>query len=372
MKIWHDELAFPDTSPLMDSIFTESVIFFDIETTGFSPTHSSLYLIGCGVRRADRLIIDQFFAEDPSEEREALLAFLDYLAPYETILSFNGLGFDIPYLQGKCAAYKVADLFSSYNYLDIFKEVSRLKFLLKLENYKQKTIERFLGINRDDAFDGGMLIEVYHNYVKSKDSQAEALLKLHNYEDVRGMTDLLSILSYSRFFQGDFTLADYRVQTYENYDHTETGEEMLFSLSLLHPVPKRVSCRFEDCYLSLFQGSASLCVKIKNDTLKYFFPNYRDYYYLPHEDKAIHKSVAAFVEKEYREKAKAANCYQRKEGRFLPQYEEVFTPAFRTELKDKTSYFELTDAFFHNREFQENYIKHLISMFSSAKKQGRR
>ena len=40
---------------LSDQLFDEDSIFFDIETTGFSPAHSSIYLIGC-VRRKDEKI----------------------------------------------------------------------------------------------------------------------------------------------------------------------------------------------------------------------------------------------------------------------------------------------------------------------------
>ncbi len=368
MKHWHNELNFTNTTALTDSIFSESSVFFDIETTGFSPVNTSLYLIGCASRKGTTLFLDQFFAENPSEEKEVLSAFLQHISSYQTILSFNGLGFDIPYLKGKCKTYEISDPFGSYDYVDIFKEVSRLKFLLKLENYKQKSIEKFLGIGRDDQFDGGQLIDVYQDYVKHPTDDAEHFLKLHNYEDVLGMTDLLSILSYSRFFHGDFSLQNICTKTYENFDHTETGEELFFSLALDFPVPRKVSYRFEDCYLHLADDTATISVKIKNDTLKFFFPNYKDYFYLPDEDTAIHKSVAAFVDKEYRQKAKAANCYQKKTGRFLPQYDEWITPAFRREHKDKISYFELTEDFLASETMLASYLKNLVHTFSIQKK----
>ena len=54
----------------------------------------------------------------------------------------------------------------------------------------------------------------------------------------------------------------------------------------------------------------------------------------------MHKSVAQFVAKEYRKKATKETCYQKKEGVFLPQPEEIITPAFRLHAKDRFSYFE--------------------------------
>ena len=161
---------------LSDQLFDEDSIFFDIETTGFSPAHSSIYLIGCVRRKDEKMYTDQFFAENPSEEREILMAFLALLKDYHTIISFNGIGFDIPFVKAKCDILKIEENFKDYHYLDIFKSISELKFLLKLPNYKQKTIEAFLDILREDKFSGGELINVYHEYVKNPEEEKERIL----------------------------------------------------------------------------------------------------------------------------------------------------------------------------------------------------
>ena len=54
------------------------------------------------------------------------------------------------------------------------------------------------------------------------------------------------------------------------------------------------------------------------ETLKHFFKDYRNYYYLPEEDRAVHKSVGCYVERKYRRAAKASTCYIKKAGIFLP------------------------------------------------------
>jgi hypothetical protein len=154
---------------LSDQLFDEHSIFFDIETTGFSPAHSSIYLIGCVRRKEDTLYVDQFFAEQPSEEAELLSAFFELLKDYHTIISFNGIGFDIPFIKAKCDLLNIKEHLKDYSYLDIFKSISALKFLLKLPNYKQKTIEAFLDISREDQLSGGELINVYQDYVKKPD-----------------------------------------------------------------------------------------------------------------------------------------------------------------------------------------------------------
>ena len=57
---------------LTNELFHDNCIFFDIETTGFSPSSSNIYLIGCLRKKGDNLVIDQFFAESKEDEHEIL------------------------------------------------------------------------------------------------------------------------------------------------------------------------------------------------------------------------------------------------------------------------------------------------------------
>jgi len=126
MKTFHEEIPDLCQDALTDQLFDEHSIFFDIETTGFSPAASTLYMIGCARRKSNRICIDQFFAEKPEEEAEILAAFFQMLSPYTTIITFNGVGFDIPYLKAKADHYKFPEHFRDFEYLDIFKSVSSI------------------------------------------------------------------------------------------------------------------------------------------------------------------------------------------------------------------------------------------------------
>ena len=61
------------------------------------------------------------------------------------------------------------------------------------------------------------------------------------------------------------------------------------------------------CNIALYQGE-----------LKYFYSNYKDYYYLPLEDTAIHKSVGEYVDRDARTKATARTCYTKSKGSSSP------------------------------------------------------
>ncbi len=359
MKYIQKEQLYIKQNTLTDELFSEDAIFFDIETTGFSPVTSSIYLIGCMYRKGTTLIINQFLAENKSDEEEILLQFMNLLSNFKTIISFNGIGFDIPFIKAKCDNYSIPEHFKSYQYLDIFKLVGNIKFLLKQQNYKQKTIESFLGIHRDDMFSGGELINVYEDYVKTHEKEAEQLLLLHNYEDVTGMLDLMPILTYTQVLNGAYSIKTVEIAPYTSYEGTE-GQELIITLENDYAVPKRVSHQQQDFYFTLNKNITKVRVPIYEGELKFFYSNYKDYFYLPKEDMAIHKSVATFVDKQYRERAKACNCYTRKSSCFLPQYEAIMSPVFKTEHKDKLSYFELTEDFLSSDIMLRRYIDHIF------------
>ena len=60
-----------------------------------------------------------------------------------------------------------------------------------------------------------------------------------------------------------------------------------------------------------------LSIRVYKGTLKYYYPNYKDYYYLIYEDTAIHKSVGEFVDKDARIKGNEGDLlYEKKTASF--------------------------------------------------------
>ena len=73
----------------------ESLLFFDIETTGLSAMTSSLYLIGCVYYKEERWHYTQWFSECMADEAEILKQFFSFskTSPIsfilmETVLTF--------------------------------------------------------------------------------------------------------------------------------------------------------------------------------------------------------------------------------------------------------------------------------------------
>ncbi|MBD5532292.1 MAG: ribonuclease H-like domain-containing protein [Lachnospiraceae bacterium] len=337
----------------------EEILFLDIETTGFAARSSSLYLIGCIYYRRDRFYLIQWFAEQPLEERAVLEAFFTFAASYRYLVHFNGNHFDIPYIEQKCAQYELPFGFEGFQGTDLYVRVSPLKHFLKLPNCKQKTIETYLGINREDTLSGGDLISVYHDYVKSPTEEAYDAMLLHNAEDIQGMVRLLPILSYVRLYQEGVRVVKVNANYYRDF-HNVGRAELIMKLSLPAPLPISVSNYAKGCFFSALEHNATLKVPLIDGELKYFYSNYRDYYYLPAEDMALHKSVSSFVDPGYRVAATAATCYTRKESEYVPEWAPLFKPVFKSSYNAPDSYIELTDERRQDRDFFAAYATHVL------------
>lgn len=347
------------------------IVFFDIETTGFAADATYLYLIGCAYYKEDSFHLIQWFSEDIRDEAQLITSFFEFCKNFEVLLHYNGSGFDLPYLQKKCELLKLDYSISSLVSIDIYKKIYPYKKIFKLNNFKQKTLEGFLNIKRTDTFSGGDLIAVYQSYLGRKryedlrrrrnpgelfssPSNAELLLHqllLHNEDDIRGLLLISPMLSYADLFERPFRILQAGV---------DAGIFTIrFELSVTLPV--RIAFGNDLAHITAYGKEASLSIHIYEGELKHFYDNYRDYYYLPAEDSVVHKSIASFVDKDHREKAKPSNCYVKRTGLFAPQYELIFTPCFKLNYNDKLSFLEIHTDFLLQEENLERYVTHIMS-----------
>ena len=332
----------------------ERIVFFDIETTGLKASAASLYLIGAVTFEDGSWRLRQFFAESLADEEPLLDAFFDLINEKKKngrvfLISYNGDGFDIPFLQNCIRQYALGYSFSGLMSIDLLKKVRPFKTLSGLCDCKLKTVEKLCGIMREDRYNGGELIYVYEEYLRMnamypgslEDTPLNAKLKnhlldtllLHNAEDIADMPMIMQVLGYESLFAGDFEVTKSEVEDGVWDIHAK----------LKCPLPKGIYREMPDYTLSISEEDPyelNLAVPLYEGELKYFFVDYKNYYYLPAEDCAVHKSVGEFVDRKARKQATARTCYQKKHGRFVPQPSPVFTPLFYQEYKG-TAYGEL-------------------------------
>ena len=438
--------------PVPSDIYTigapEEVLFFDIETTGLSARSAGLYLIGILTYTADASIVKgtrttassdeaqltavpsaqsavstpiadataslhtsaaeggrwtllQYFCEDVADEPAVLQAFFELLRTKKTLISYNGDGFDIPFLRHMVEQYGLPYSFDAVESFDLFKKFRPLKRLLGLPDLKLKSCERFLGIDREDRFTGGELIEVYFEWQKTKVPALLDTLLLHNAEDIANLPNLLPLLRYRTLPHSDFRLrAHERLQDggtplvhlsftllspmppsahapAENVtrevmdvrrphcpDPGESDAREVTDARRLHwpkhALPKPMDLRGDFWALHAEGSAVELYVQLFEGERKLFFADFEHYYYLPAEDQVIHQSLAEFVDRSARKKACARNCYQRVTGCFLPELSEVFTPALRADYRDKLRYAQYSDTLFDDQAKATAYLRSFL------------
>lgn len=342
------------------------VAFVDIETTGLSSEHNHIYMLGIACKTGGAWTICQLMAENASEEKEILIKFIEIIKPYKKLVHFNGNSFDLPFILKRCEANSIDFNFDNYEGLDIYRRVTSLKHILKLSSCKQKAIEAFLGVNRDDMYTGGDLIKIYREYTENKDEEMCNFLLLHNFEDVLGMIEILPILNYCDLFSEDVLVKKVQTNVYNDVNGL-SKKELVMTLKLPSEIIAPVNFNANGCYLTASGKEAVLKVPLFKEEMKYFYSNYSDYYYLPEEDIAIHKSVSEYVDKDFREQAKASNCYTRKFSDYLEQWTDEFEPIFKREYSSPLLFFELTDEIKASRSTFNKYASHVLGMMYNEK-----
>lgn len=341
-------------------------IFFDIETTGFLASKNALYLIGCCRYSNNRFIITQWLADTPGDEQQRLILeqFIKEIQNAPVLISYNGQSFDLPFLEKKCRALNISVDFSQWEHWDLYKDFRGLRSLLGLENLKLKTVERFLGISRQDMYSGKALIPIYESYTQNHNKALEELLMLHNFEDIKDMLFILPALSYKQIFSGGWSFVQTSENTKDGYVNITAAFDRLLPVRL-NDISLSFSFKGHDfpAFIRISRQSLCLLLPLVHGEMKYYYDRYKDYYYLPEEDYAIHKSVAAFVDKAYRKKATPQTCYTKKTGEFLPQTESIFSPAFKEHYNDNISWFEYSDDLF-TPDTARKYIQSFLRFFN--------
>ena len=313
MKLIRSKL---NTGNLLGFTLPANTLLFDIETTGLSADTSYLYLIGAVCMEDNEPTLLQWFCDEYSEEKEVLASFRDFAKKYTRLVHYNGTGFDIPYLNKKFKRHCLSYTLDTEETLDIYKLLLPFKKHTSFPDFKQKTLEQHAGFVRTDTFSGGDLTEVYAAYtgkyrlatLTGKTEEADALrhvMLLHNHDDLVGLYHLYAKTKLADFFVGDLQPSVIKL---------EQGLLYTFDFPLL---PFSIRLMRNDCIFTVTEKETDLLLPFYTGALKFFFKDYKNYYYLKYEDTAVHASVAEWVDKEAKEKCKPSTAYQKKNGTFL-------------------------------------------------------
>jgi uncharacterized protein YprB with RNaseH-like and TPR domain len=167
---------------------------FDIETTGLSPHFHKVILIGLLYIENGQISIQQFFCNNKDEEKKLLSAFKEKIQQFDLLINYNGNTFDIPFLNKRFLANQIHYSIDTYQSMDLLRLIRKVQKQLSLDNCKLKSVEKFLGIHRDDQISGKESVKLYTQYEKEASKQLKDLILLHNYDDLYYFSKTLVLL----------------------------------------------------------------------------------------------------------------------------------------------------------------------------------
>lgn len=336
-------------------------LIFDIETTGFSYRKNMIYLIGCIYFTNDQPTIIQWLAENDNDEYALLYEFIKFCNNYSYLIHYNGSTFDLPFITRKAKLYNLEFSSSEYESIDIYRLIKPCKHIFNLQDCKLKTVEKYMNIHRKDIYTGGELINQYINFQKSNSDTIKNNLLQHNLDDLTGLYYITNILESINFYN---ELKSNNLSFSINSTNIVESEMTInILLSNFSPITYRnLSSHY---FVNIEENSITIKLNLFEGELKYFFDNYKDYYYILSEDQSVHKQIAKYIDKSNKIKASSQNCYIRKRGIFIPldnSYIDTTEKFFYVTKKDSIKYILVSESTTSNITLLTKLCNYIFSL----------
>ena len=169
--------------------------FLDTETTGLMGGSGTVaFLVGVGRLTAEGVVVRQFLMRDFGEEPSQLTALADHLAGFEVLVTYNGKSFDAPLLETRYRMCRMQPALARLEHVDLLHGSRRL-WKLRFESCQLVQLEqRVLGYTREGDVPGGMIPQLYYDFIKKqRPSLIEPILE-HNRLDIVSLACLTAIV----------------------------------------------------------------------------------------------------------------------------------------------------------------------------------
>ena len=156
-------------------LFSESVAFVDIETTGLSQRRDRITVIGIYDGRESKTYVKDINLDD----------IVDELSKYRLLVSFNGARFDIPFIKSEFPEIEFKQL-----HIDLVYPLRRIGYKGGLKN-----IEKILGISRSEDTEGMTGFDAVRLWKQYERGDKDALAKIikYNKEDIINLKTILEL-----------------------------------------------------------------------------------------------------------------------------------------------------------------------------------
>ena len=156
-------------------LFSDSVAFVDIETTGLSQHRDKITVVGIYDGRESKVYVRDINLDEIVEE----------FSKYRLLVSFNGARFDLPFIKSEFPEIEFKQL-----HIDLMYPLRRIGYSGGLKN-----IEKLLGISRSEDTEGMTGFDAVKLWKQYERGDREALDKLikYNKEDIVNLKTIIEL-----------------------------------------------------------------------------------------------------------------------------------------------------------------------------------
>ena len=196
LDIKGDILSYLSNDAAFESLDLSTALFIDLETTGLSGGAGVLpFLVGLGYYRDDRFYVAQFFLGEPAEEERMIHELGQFFTQmdFQSVVSFNGKGFDLPLLETRFILHREPFLLSELPHLDfLFSARSLWKHKhesCRLYNLAREVVEA----DRSEDIPSAEIPWRYFQYLQTGNFDLIEPILYHNQEDILSLLGVVVV-----------------------------------------------------------------------------------------------------------------------------------------------------------------------------------
>jgi uncharacterized protein YprB with RNaseH-like and TPR domain len=183
---WALELLGRSPAPAPDP---RRLLYLDTETTGLAGgTGTYAFLVGAGFFKEDAFVVTQYFMRDLDEEPALVASLARLISAFEGVVTYNGSGFDLPLLETRFVLAR-RPWPTAIWHLDLLRPARSL-WGWRLPDCRLGTVERHLGVSREEDAPGALIPSLYFDYLRRRWPGEMPRVFAHNRADVLSLVTL--------------------------------------------------------------------------------------------------------------------------------------------------------------------------------------
>ena len=189
-------LSYLSNDAAFENLDLSTALFIDLETTGLSGGTGVLpFLVGLGYYRDDRFYVAQFFLGEPAEEERMIHELGQFFTQmnFQSVVSFNGKGFDMPLLETRFILHREPFLLSELPHLD-FLFSARSLWRHKHESCRLYHLAReVVEADRSEDIPSAEIPWRYFQYLQTGNFHLIEPILYHNQEDILSLLGVVVV-----------------------------------------------------------------------------------------------------------------------------------------------------------------------------------